>query len=72
MGTETEEPVEPLDPVDPEDPVTNFDGADIQLQIFAPDLDSPASSPVELTIGDGVEVDNDLPFTDLAGDRFFV
>ena len=51
--------------------LTNFEGAEIQVQIFAPDLESPTSDPITAVVNDGIEFDDDLPPSDNPGDNLF-
>lgn len=38
---------------------SNFEGAEVQVQIFAPDLNTPIEDPATAVVGDGLEFDDD-------------
>ena len=62
---------EPLEEAEDSSPLTNFEGGEIQVQIFAPDLESPTSDPITAVVSDGIEFDDDLPPSDNPGDNLF-
>lgn len=43
----------------------NFTGAELQVQAFSPDLNTPTTTPIAATVGNGVEFDN-LPSSAIA------
>ena len=57
-----------------EEPLTNFEGAEIQVQTFVPDRETAASDPISEVVGDGAEFtfSDDIEPSDQPSDNFFI